>query len=197
MEKYAINLSGILLAGGKSSRMGQDKAFMMYGEKFLFEYSLSVLKHFSLDIIVSSSNPFFNNPDFRRIEDEIPNLGPIGGILSCLKQIKNPLAIILPCDLPLINENIIELLIQNFFGYDISIALNHENRPEPLIGIYSSSIIPFLEKSIALKKYKIQELFSAVKTNFTSFPDLSSETFRNVNSPDDFPSLPGQNNIHG
>jgi molybdopterin-guanine dinucleotide biosynthesis protein A len=192
MKSYSKNISGILLAGGNSSRMGQDKAFMKYGNKFLYEYSLAVLNHFSSEIFIGSSNPLFNNLEYPCIPDEITNLGPIGGLYSCLKQIKNTHAIVLPCDLPLISEKLIDLLLTDSEGYDISIALNNSKVPEPLIGVYASSIVPEIEKMIDLKVYKIQDLLNSVRTNYISFPDVPPETFRNINDIKEFNSLPSR-----
>jgi len=185
-QKY----SGILLAGGKSSRMGKDKAFMKYGDRFLYEYSLSVLSFFSGDILLSSSNLNFNNAGYRIIPDEIIGIGPIGGIYSCLSKIKNESAIVLSCDLPLISTDLVSRLINNSGSFEITIALNHKNQPEPLIGIYSASIIPLLKRRIDAGQYKMLELFSEARTNFVSMTDFPPEVFSNLNKPDDFNSLP-------
>lgn len=191
MNDYFGKYSGILLAGGKSSRMGEDKAFMRYHNRYLYEYSLSILNLFSEEIILSSANPRFKNLEYPCISDEISNLGPLGGIYSCLKLIKNESAIVLPCDLPFITGKIIEFLIENSGGYDITIALNHEKRPEPLIGIYSSSLIPLIKEMIHSNQNKMQELFLRANTNFVMVPEITPEMFRNINNPEDFNSLQG------
>lgn len=190
MKNYSTKYSGILLAGGKSSRMGEDKAFMRYGNHFLYEYSLDILKKKSEDILVSSSNPGFYHLNYKIIADEIPGIGPLGGIYSCLKQIKNKYAIILPCDLPMITEKIIDVLLMNSPGYEISIAINDNNLAEPLIGVYSKSLIPIIDKMLGANHYKMQELLKLTRTNFVKIPEVSSEIFRNINSPEEFNSLP-------
>jgi len=189
MKDHPKKYSGILLAGGKSSRMGDDKAFMKYKDRFLYEYSFSILKSFSQDILISSSNTRFNNQDYRCVEDEMPDLGPISGIFSCLKRIKYPSAIVLPCDLPFISVKTVETLLNNSQGYDITVALNHQNFPEPLIGIYSSAIISRLEKMINSGNYKLQNLLKDSKTHFVKIPQISPETFLNINNPEDYNSL--------
>jgi molybdenum cofactor guanylyltransferase len=191
MNKYFGKYSGILLAGGKSSRMGEDKAFLRYQNRYLFEYSLSILRLFSKEILLSSGNLRFKDLEYPCIADEISNLGPLGGIYSCLKRIKNESAIVLPCDLPFITEKTVKYLIKNSDGFSITIALNHENRPEPLIGIYSSTLIPVIEEMIHSNKYKMQELFLRANTNFVMIPNIKAETFLNINYPDDFNSLQG------
>jgi molybdenum cofactor guanylyltransferase len=189
MINYSGKYSGILLSGGKSSRMGEDKAFMRYQNRYLYEFSLSILKLFSEEILLSSGNPRFKHLEYPCIVDEISNLGPLGGIFSCLRLIKNEYAIVLPCDMPFITEKIVKFLIENSDGFDITIALNHENHPEPLIGIYSSSLIPAIEEMIHSNQYKMQELFLRANTNFVKIPDIKPESFRNINYPEDFNSL--------
>jgi len=190
MKTHSRRYSGILLAGGKSSRMGVDKAFLKYGNRYLYEYSLDALNSFAEDILISSSNLLFNASSYRRIDDEIPGLGPIGGLYSCLKKIKYNSAIVLPCDLPLINANIIETLLENSDSYDITVALNHKNLPEPLIGIYSKSVIPLLKNMIEDGHFKILDILAAGKTNFVKFARPLYDNFQNINTRNDFNSLP-------
>ena len=175
--------------------MGEDKAFLKYGNRFLYEYTLSILKKFSGNILISSINQRFNQHDYLCIKDEIPNLGPIGGIYSCLKKIKCESAIVLPCDLPLISENVLKILLKNSPGYDITVALNPQNYPEPLIGVYSTSVIPVLKKMIDSQHYKLQEALCLVNTNFVKIPGSSPEIFRNINNPEEFNTLPGEKSI--
>jgi molybdopterin-guanine dinucleotide biosynthesis protein A len=189
MNPYFGKYSGILLAGGKSSRMGEDKAFIKFRNLYLFEYSLSILKQFSNDIIISSSNPRFDKTGFRRVEDKIPGLGPISGLYSCLKEIKFESAIVLPCDLPKLSNKTIEILINNSTGFDITIALNHQNIAEPLVGIYSSVLIPKLELMMKSGNYKVQDLIKSSTTNKVRISDASSDNFLNMNSPADLNSL--------
>jgi molybdenum cofactor guanylyltransferase len=188
----SVKYSGILLAGGKSTRMGEDKAFLRYGNQFLYEYSLSVLKKICNEIFISTSNPQFVSTNLRIIEDEHTGIGPIGGIYSCLKQIKNKYAIILPCDLPMITLEIIAVLTENLKGNEVVIALNDQNLPEPLIGIYSNSVIPIIEKMIVSNNFKMHDLFNNVKSDFVKIPGATHNIFRNINSPKEFNSLPSQ-----
>lgn len=190
MKNFTEKFSGILLAGGKSSRMGEDKAFLKYGGLFLYQYNLKILEHFSDNLIISSSNTAFNQSNYLRVEDDIPGLGPIGGIYSSLKRISYKNAIVLPCDLPFITIDIIDTLIANSHGYEICIAQNMSGQPEPLVGIYSTSILPNMEDLIKKGKYKIRDLLSEVNTNFISFENSPKNTFQNVNYPEDYKSLP-------
>ncbi len=170
--------------------MGIDKAFVKYGENCLYEYSLSLLKKNSNDILISSGNPRFSQLNLTCVPDEIKGAGPIGGIYSCLKKIKNKSAIVLPCDLPLLNDRIITALAKNSDDYDISIIVNYHDLPEPLIGIYAVSLIPVMKEMIDSNQYKLQNIFKKVKTNFVRIPWASAEVFKNVNNPAELNSLP-------
>ena len=128
-------ISGILLAGGKSKRMGEDKAFIKYRKKELFRYPLEILEYFCDEIIISSSNPSFNNTGYLICPDEVPGLGPIGGINTCLKKTKNEYSIVLSCDTPLLDHPTINELIKNIANYNIVVAVNSTGHPESLVGL--------------------------------------------------------------
>jgi len=177
--------------------MGEDKAFLKYGSLFLYQYNLKILEHFTDNLLVSSANKAFNHSYYLRVEDEIPNLGPIGGIYSSLKKIDYKNAIVLPCDLPFITIDIIDELIEKSKGYEICIAKNSTGQVEPLVGVYSTSLLPMMEELIKKGKYKLQDLLSSSNTNFVTFENSPQNTFRNVNHPDDFRALPPLPNTGG
>jgi molybdenum cofactor guanylyltransferase len=189
MDDKPYNVSGILLAGGRSSRMGEDKAFLKLRDKYLYEFSLDVLKCFSDDILISSPDPRYDPANCRRYSDEVTGTGPIGGLYTCLKKIIHPSAMVLPCDLPNIKSLILETLLLNSEGHEITVALNPQGFAEPLVGIYSASLVPLLENLISNGKFKMQNIFSAADTCYVKFPDVSPSVFSNINLPGDFQIL--------
>ncbi len=190
-------MTGILLAGGKSKRMGEDKAFLQFKGKYLFEFPLSILIDFTDEIIISSSNMDFKNTGHIIIKDEIPNLGPLGGIYSCLKRSTYLYSLILPCDIPLLDLSIPEVLLHNHIKYDITVALNHNNFPEPLIGVYSKNLLPLIEKQIHRGNLKLMDLLGKVNTNYVTLEkevfNQSSKPFLNINTKKDLIELNNSN----
>ncbi|MCB9014065.1 MAG: molybdenum cofactor guanylyltransferase [Bacteroidales bacterium] len=180
-----LTLSGILLAGGKSSRMGTDKAFIPYENRFLYEYSLKILENFCSEIIISSSDNRFKATQYKCYPDEQPGLGPITGLYTCLKRIKNDSALVLPCDLPFINRETVQYLIAQKGSNEITVALNHDQKAEPLVGIYSRSLLPLLEKMIREQNFKMQNLLRIASAKLISIPDVPVNAFRNINTRED------------
>jgi len=185
-------ISGILIAGGKSSRMGESKAFIRYKSKFLYEYPLEILDSFCDEVIISATDPRYNHLKYRVIADEIPGKGPIGGLYTCLKEIRSEQALVLPCDVPLLNKDHINLLLEESEKFEISLFQNEKELPEPLIGVYSRSLVPVLEKMISDQNYKLSGLFKFVPTRFVTYEKNILSGFsdlKNINTPDDLQSL--------
>ncbi len=186
------NLSGILLAGGKSKRMGEDKAFLHYRNKELYTYPLEILEHFCDEILISSANILFSKTSYEIYADETPDLGPMGGLLTCLKNIQNEYALVLSCDTPGLNINCVSELLEQINGQNIMVGLNSEKRPEPLVGIYKKDCLSSIETLVDSKIYKMSELLKLENTNYHSFSCSDSQLdqiFFNVNTKDDFKRL--------
>ena len=152
-------MTGILLAGGKSKRMGIDKAFIDFQGSKLYEYPLNILQEFCTEVIISSSDKRFKNTGHNVIPDIIDNIGPIGGIYTCLQKIKDQKALIMSCDIPFITAEFISFLSCISGEHDITVGVNKNNQPEPLAGIYNKRILKKIEAQINSENYKINHLF--------------------------------------
>ncbi len=181
-------MTGILLAGGKSRRMDKDKAFIDFQGKKLYEYPLSVLKKFCPEILISSSDKRFENTNFPVIPDITGDIGPLGGIYTCLRKAKNDKALILSCDIPFINPEFIKLLIINSRNQTISLGINKNKMPEPLMAVYDKKILNRIEDMIKRGDFKIRRLFKVGKIKYLDplmFGFDPDKLFFNVNSPSD------------
>lgn len=185
--------SGILLAGGKSKRMGKDKAFINYLGKELYRYPLEILEHFCDDIIISSSNQKFLETGHKICPDEITGLGPMGGIYTCLKESQHEYSIVLGCDTPMINHQVIRELIANISQHSIIVAMNAEGFPESLIGIYKKTCSTSIKSHIEKQNYKMSD-FIREKNGHIQNLSLSHkelvQLFSNINTKQDLQSLP-------
>lgn len=182
------SISGILLAGGKSSRMGSNKAFLKIKNRDLYEFPLSLLREYCDDIIISAPVDYFNSNDYRIIPDIIPDLGPIGGIYSCLPHIRNEKALVLSCDIPFISKDYCQHLISLYNKQDIIVGLNNDNYPEPLAAIYSVNILGIINQQLEDKNYKMSDLIKNCKAEIFSIQEagFSRKIFMNINTKEDF-----------
>ncbi len=185
MEK----IGGIILAGGKSSRMGQDKALMKIGDKTLIGYVYEIINAFTSEIVISSNTDDYGFLNCKTIPDIYQNIGPIAGIHASLKKSKYDKNIVISCDTPFVSKTIISELIKASSGYDITILRNNKFI-EPLIGIYNKNILENLEKIISNKKYSIQKFIYSSKHNIVDIDktilDESKNSFININNQEEF-----------
>ena len=104
--------TGILLAGGSSSRMGTDKGMVEFQGKKLAEYALDLLSRFCDEIIISTGNPEYAGFGFRIIPDQLPGKGPLSGLAATLPLSSNEWNLVLGCDMPYTNSALFEFLLE-------------------------------------------------------------------------------------
>jgi molybdopterin-guanine dinucleotide biosynthesis protein A len=203
-----MSITGILLAGGKSSRMGTEKGKIQLNGHELMKSPLNALEATCDNIIISTCNKSFKYPDHQVICDKIPGLGPIGGIYTSLEKSGSDLNIVLSYDMPFITADLLKYLVKHSGEYDITAPSLENQLPEPLCAVYNKSTIPFIEQNIRKENYKVNALFPLVKFNHIivphDLPFFSPYLFRNVNNPDEFEEInkliksqnviPGKNN---
>ncbi len=162
---YKQVYSVILLAGGKSSRMGKNKAELLYDGKTFLENLILKVKELGIsDIYVSGFET--NREDVTVVRDIYTDRGPLGGIHACMKQAKTPFCLVLPVDVPQIPKEVLEDLlmfhVKHTFGYlagygenavpadkkNLPVVLKHGERLENLIGIYPVEMMDFIEERI-------------------------------------------------
>jgi len=182
------NITGVVLAGGLSSRMGRDKALLPYQGKHLIDAPIEKLRSIFSRVVLSVKNSAeFSEYSLPKIEDGYKEIGPIGGITSVLQSgIKR--AFFVACDMPFLNRELIEFLCA---FTDEAVIPIWDSRPEVLHSIYSASLLPHLEKAIAGKRYKITEALQNANVHYVEEAeirrfDAAGNSFRNVNTPSDY-----------
>lgn len=187
--KKIKNISGIVLCGGKSKRMGKNKALLKLDDKYLIMHVLELLSSFSKELIISTNSSDLAFLQVKLVSDEFQEIGPIAGILSALKQIKTDKAIILSCDTPFINESIIKYMLESSINYDVVLPV-FKDYLQPMTGVFDKKIIPIIEKEIESGNYIPPKIFE--KTNLNklkidkTIKGWHKDLFFNVNSPEDY-----------
>ena len=174
----------ILLAGGKSSRMGQDKGLMLLNGKPMIEYIIEIAQQISTEIIIVANNDSYLKFNLPVYKDEFLDKGPLAGIYTGLKNTKTEKNLILSCDVPYIQKELIEFLISNSEKNEITISL-FQDKLHPLIGIYAKSCLPVILEQIKLNELKVASLFEKIKTKLLDVNEFDSSNFRNINKESD------------
>lgn len=181
-------ISGIILAGGKSSRIGEDKAFLTYEGKSFIERAVENLRPYCSEIIISSDNPQISIPDTHRLSDEIADIGPLGGLYTCLKRSSYDEAIVIPIDTPFLTPELIDCILEHSRGYDVTVV-RHGERIHSLTGLFNKSVIPVLEEDIKGGHYKILKFIYKTKYRLLDTESFDDEVFININSRTDYERL--------
>jgi molybdopterin-guanine dinucleotide biosynthesis protein A len=176
-EKY----TGVIVAGGKSSRMGSDKGLLLYRGKPLVQYSIDLLKPFCSELLISTQNREYAQFGLPMIADEITDCGPMGGIYSSLKSTNADILFVLACDMPFVTpETVVKLLSCNH-EFDCLVPRVNE-KLEPLCAIYSRKLFKKIEGRILAGNLALHSLILESDCCFVDFNDRI-EDFRNFNTP--------------
>ena len=183
-------ITGIVLAGGRSSRMGEDKSMMKLNGKSLVEFSIDALRPLCDKVIVSSNNLKHNFTGCEVWPDELPDQAPLIGIYSCLKRSVTEINIILSCDMPLMSTSMIGFLLAQSADYEITVPIHDNGQIEPLCGIFKKSAMGILKEFIDSGNYRLNECIRSASHQFipvdSQIPCNTPNLFLNINTPTDF-----------
>lgn len=178
------NITAIILAGGKSSRMKEDKGLVYFKGKMLVEYVLQAAGKVTDQIMIITSNAAYRQFGFPCIEDELKDRGPLGGIYTGLDHSSSRKNLLLGCDMPFLTEKILTELIINYGDEDVLLT-EHLGKAEPLCSIYDRSCISHIRSLIEQDQLKITDAIAGLKTRVISFDReewFSGNEFANINS---------------
>ena len=184
-ETYLPILNGLVLAGGKSQRMGKDKGGLNYHGKAQREYEADLISKYCNDVFISYSETQAEIPasPYKVIKDTFTGLGPYGAILSAFRAYPNQAWLTIACDLPLLTNESIALLVQNRNTSKLATCFhNPETKfPEPLITIWEPRAYPVLLEFLSQgyscpRKVLINTDIEEIEVSETAF-------MQNVNDP--------------
>ena len=183
-----FTFEAFVLAGGKSSRMGNDKGLMDFHGRKMIEHVLHSL-NFSPHISIITDNELYRQFGYPLITDIYKNCGPLGGIHAGLYNSNSDWCIVISCDMPFVSADFLNFLLKNIKGFSgNAIVPVHDSKVEPLCALYHKSCLPELERLILKKEFKMQTVVQKLKTTFVEVEEEEfnpSVLFRNINSPDD------------
>lgn len=182
-----MQITGIILAGGKSKRFGMDKALAEWQGKTLLEHAIDLCTSTCDQLIISSNQKEHGKFGIQVIPDVIKNCGPMGGIYSCLQASSTKWNFVLSVDSPMVGHDFVRYLLSGMGEYDAVIPV-HQKGIEPLIALYNQSAIPKVEQSIKQQKLKMQDLIKNLNVCFLesgSWIEKRPDLFKNLNRPGD------------
>ena len=180
-----IKLSTAVLVGGKSRRMkGKNKSFLKYDNQAFIDHILSQLADFDERLLsVATRVEYESYSDL--VEDEVKEVGPLGGLYTCLKRCRNEYLFICATDMPLIKKELIEFM-REFISSDYDCyVIESDAKVHPLCGIYHKRILPVIEQMMVEKNYRMMELLRRVNVKYIplQYSCFDESVVANINQP--------------
>jgi len=171
-----LDISCIVLAGGKGSRLGYDKTVETVGNRTLLEWVVCCLSLFSSDIIIVTagdqpSAQFTSYPRLRTVADIYPGKGPLGGIYTGLATSDSFYNLVIACDMPFLNQALLRYMIQLSASFDL-IVPRLGNFVEPLHAVYSKGCLSPIEGLLKQGNLQITPLFTLVRTRYVEAKEI-------------------------
>lgn len=184
-------LTAIILAGGRSSRMGTPKALLPFDKEPLIVHIVRQLQPLFKEVIVVAA-PGMQLPimPVRLVHDDVAFQGPVGGILYGLKAAGDEFAFVTSCDSAFLQTPLISHLLSRRAGYDVVVP-RWEGRLQPLLAVYRRTVLPYLEAQLAKGELRPVFLFDKVRTCFVEEDEIrrfdpEGASFFNMNRPEDY-----------
>lgn len=184
-------ISGAVIAGGKSTRMGLDKALIELNHVSFLQKAVTLISHFT-DKVFISSNTDYPTIELPIIKDVYKSIGPIAGLYSILKVIPTQKVFIIPVDTPLLSKEVVQHVLDH---YDVTkqIAIcKTDDGLQMLVGVFDKSLLPILESQIQKKEYKLSSLLDMSNAQIIHVKIFKNQ-FANINTQTDLMYLK-QNN---
>lgn len=179
------NITGIILAGGKSSRMGRDKGFVEINGAYMIEHVIAAVAPCVTSLVIVANHDNYRQFGYPVIKDIIPECGPMGGIYTGLLHSSTMQNIVVSCDIPFITPSVISHLATATTEADV-LCVSHSGKREPLCARYRKicalKMAPFLESG----NYRMNEFLSSVNTQLYlahSIPGFDTIQLANINTP--------------
>ncbi|MCL2851456.1 MAG: molybdopterin-guanine dinucleotide biosynthesis protein B [Defluviitaleaceae bacterium] len=179
-----MKLSAAVLAGGKSRRMdGHNKSFLLYDNQSLIERILGQLSAFDEVLISVGENTGYDHLPYELVQDETPDVGPLGGIHACLKRCRNEYLLVCATDMPGVTKELFGFMAEFVNSdYDCFVLRSHES-VQPLCSIYSKRLVPLIESLLREKRYSPRAVFdnSRVKYIPLKYSRFDESAVANIN----------------
>jgi molybdopterin-guanine dinucleotide biosynthesis protein A len=183
----------IILAGGRSSRLGFDKALLKVNGVPLVQWLPGRLAEFFSAVAVVVDRPQRYATPWPQVTDTLPNHGPLAGIAAGLQATTAPASFVCACDMPLLHPALLRLLCSLLAGHDLVIP-QRDGRLEPLCAVYAASCLPVIQRLLRQGRLRANGVAGEVHARILQesewqVSDPQGDSFLNINSPGDLPAM--------
>ncbi len=188
-------MTGIILSGGRSARMGENKAFLRVGGERLIDRTVRLFRAVFREVIIVTTSPLdYLDQEAAIATDILPERGALGGLYTGLFYTAEEYAFAAACDIPFLNRPFIEYMASQAEGYDIVVPAPPDGL-QPLHAVYARRCLPAIRSLLDRGRLQIKEFYPGQR--ILKIPpetlhrfDPEGRMFLNVNTPEDFRKLP-------
>jgi molybdopterin-guanine dinucleotide biosynthesis protein A len=184
------DVTGVILAGGESSRMGMDKAVLKVAGVSLFERILRVMQDLFSDVLIAGDRQDLTRVGVPCYRDRYPG-SALGGIYTGLFEAKTHLIFISACDMPYPDSGLIRLILAQREGYDVVVPQTPGGL-EPLFALYSKACLEPIWNMLKRGEYRIYDFYPQIRVRYLSVEELPlgwEWSLLNVNTPEEYHSI--------
>ena len=179
------NVSGSVLAGGQSQRMGRDKLQLDIGGTTLLSHVVQQMREqFSEVLVAARAGTEVPLEGVRIVHDDRPDEGPVMGVTCAMRQITHDLAFVIACDIPEMDFGVVQRMIALADGADAVVPRLAGKRWEPIFAVYNRSILPHFEAALAGGRRKILDVVLGARVVPLDLPE--APWLWNLNRPEDW-----------
>lgn len=188
MDTSNADITGVVLAGGQSRRMGFNKAEAKLSGEFMLIRMIEKLREVTPHIIVSSGSITYPGIPWPQVPDEFPQRGPLGGIYSALDASTTKLNLVVSCDIPLVSVSLLKYIVSKAKESDalLTLPVDYTGQQQLLCAVYHKDILPVLKHQIDSNQLKMKSLLDLVAVEYINIsnehPLYREHAFMNVNT---------------
>lgn len=197
MSQKSEPLTVAIMAGGKSSRMGTDKSFVLFNGRPLIEGVIEAVAGLGAETLLITNQPeAYAHLNLPMVSDVYPDHGSLGGIFTAVHAATHPHTLVVACDMPWLSRPLLEYMVGLRQTADI-IVPRWDKFPEPLHAIYSKACLDPIEAKLKAQQLKITGFFGQVDVRFVERDEIerfdrNGRSFANINSPEDLEEAGGR-----
>lgn len=186
-----VNIAAYLLAGGKSSRMGEDKGLIDLADKPMAKYALDTLEEMGISPTIVTNNDEYASLGYPLIQDIISDKGPMGGLYSAMENNQATYVFLISCDLPFVPKEAFQKLIDTAKEQSLIVS-KFMGMTNPLFALYNKNLKEKIRDNINSDKLKMQDFIRETDFEEVDMEDLVRQypkRFTNVNTPEDLDNI--------
>lgn len=186
-----MDVSGFVTAGGKSSRMKQDKAWLNLNGRTMIERVIDAVKPVASTVSIIANDDRYNQLGLPVFADTYAGLGPLEAIRTALANSVSSTVLLAGCDTPFVSTEMFDYLIRARGAHQAVVPVGKDGRFQPLAAVYSTDALDHVSRMIERRELKIGPLFDLVSTRFVAYEEIchlprAELFFENINTPEEY-----------